>query len=1233
MRTKQSVVLWLEPRIGGRLCILLLNYYLSLQCVCALNCSGIETAVATYPGGDINLRYGSPLEIYCSTEEDVRDLHFAVSGKQLSNTEIVNDTTIRLFVPHPPIHRTVYYCTNKATKKHCVNNVMVDTEPQDVTDFKCISNNLESLNCSWTPPNSNSDIKYNLSFYVNHARLADCVAERIRNTRYCIWHTNSQPRYRQTLATYDFNLLACNIFGCNSQNITVDHFAIVKPEKPYNLKVLNKNPHNVTLQWQVSANLATLLDCGIEHRIEYQIDKVDNQNVFHQVNTTMLPHKNFTYKFVLTNLPIAHMQYEVRIYIRSRKAVSEEFWSDFSFIFFQTPSEIPHRPPNMPAGSFFITPYHDKFRSIYVYWEQLEEFEECGDNFTYEITVSPDNKGPLYPDKKKSLSYVMLSNVTKGGFEVSVKSKNSNGTSVNSSQLYIPPQSGVLKGPSSFTKLAYANGTYELSWVNKELFNVDNYTLVWCKYVFAKLCDGRIRYTVLKDPNKTSHVVDLPGDERYNFAIAVNQGPNTSGLVWAKCDISKDAANYDIPVHLENSFPIDSSVEITWTMDCTLRDGIVTGYNLTYCPINETSNLCDNNVKNDPIHIPDPKTKKKNVTDLLYHRIYKFDFVLLTANGAIPIKDASKNVLMPEGTPSHPLNIKISNITHNSLVISYDPPEKKNGNIVVFTIYNNGTVFFNDTAGLPNSLDTSRRYTRLTNLKGFTNYTLNVQACNKHCSELRPSDAISIRTSIGPPSRPNPPTIIYDQVGERRLEWAAPLDTAGHVDMYQIKRVKEGEEYQIFNTTDNFLVILSNFCDGVSKYYLRAVNFDRDLHHGAATDNDDKVTLPRRHESDLLTEYLSEWSDPPTIVDCTSILARTILFLALFTLFIATVLGVIKLYRVRMRMKDIDVWLPEGLDKEINQYKCSGIQPSHKDDKLEEKSLLYDSKLIVPFPEVKQKDEHSGASDHTDSTVLSDMSRGPVDMEATTSEEGSDDSLEGELLKNNEKRHNNASSGSQHSSEKTLFGDVLFKKNPNTGYVQSIASPSKGYVPNNTMPFKVPPAKQQLSQPTTSSYVVASLETPTFTGVVPSITMQRPTKTSGYISHSDAQPKSFMNFPQLGASPTQPLVTGAVPISASLPISKFDADTFPLQTLDALSRLKAAKACASPGYVSAEEAALSKHLSLLSDSRLGGDDPAILEPDIMSPDAYCRFSWNVNPANDNLYSLHADPAVADAPKN
>lgn len=1223
------------PQFGLWMWCIVIKCLVSLPCIFS-RCHGVDISVSLQPENMINIFYGDPLEIFCIADSGTAHDLFFFLGDQSLESEIVNSTTRRLFFERPEKQVNTYYCRNNATKKQCTTRVLVDLPPSNVTDFSCISRNIEELNCSWTGKHMLSKRNYSLTYIVNNSFAKPCNAIKSGNMWFCLWNTTSQPRYRQLDNSFLFQLTGCNYFGCNQQSFTINHFANVKPDPPLYLKVISNNPHSVLLKWDIPNNMVDFLPCPIVHKIEYQISKIE---IFHSVDVTHLSPKNKTYKFLLSNLPYAHTSYEVRIFIKSAEDIDNKFWSNFSYIIFTTASEKPQRPPDTIAGAFHQAIYASK-RVIYVYWQQLDEYEEAGENFTYKVVTKQGNKNPetSYPDKNKSLSYVTLNDASLEAIDVSIWSSNANGSSANSSHLYIPSKHDTeALSVSSFTKLAYENGTYKLSWVAVQ--NIDNYTLFWCQHNSTQVCVGRLNFTVL-NPKKIDHVINLPRENRYQFAISANNGSKTGGMSWASCDISKDAIPmYGFPLKLNHGAPGKSFVKLTWTMSCTLQENIITGYLITYCPGLDTSNVCDTRFENiSMVYINNSKQMETNITNLKPYRTYLFTLALNTTYGLKTIENATTSVTTTEDTPTSPTNVKLFDIQYNSLNISWDPPHHKNGIIGKYVIRNAGKEIHVVT---DKDKDFTRRLVKITGLMPFTNYSLSLEACNTAiglCSS--PSDAIFVRTRIGPPSILNPPLV---KINLSLLEWQPPVIPGGTLDLYQIKRIKDDniDTIEYFNTTNlSFSITHCERVESSESYQVRAINFDEDEYHGVVADKE--VFVPRNTEGGII-EFSGEWSSPSIVTCRKEGITMTLILMSIFILIGATY-GSIKIYKKVRKMEDIKPVLPNGLgipEKDISKYAYGGLYSTNKDEKpsSDEMLLLPNSRITVSNPESKQN--NCGSSDHTDSTALSDMSQDHVDRRTSTSDDGSDSSLHLEvepvkLTNSNEvTQEDDESSNSQGNSP--YFSDKSLNKN-SSGYVQPLANSNTGYVQSAPTP-KAQPAPQLAS----SSYVMAALSPPIFTtGVAHPIIPSQPPASSGYMRPEDVQARSKMNFPKLGPSPTKAFGSESLPAMPNLPQpTKHSADNsyIQLQSLDALTSHKhpvrnpvPLKAPTSSGYVSPGDAVINKHLNnMLSGAQLT-EESAILDP-AMSPDAYCRFSWSTDPVNDNLHSLLADSHTLNSSKN
>lgn len=96
--------------------------------------------LGTWPQGDIVLEYKQPLEILCIlnepsigkefSEKNASDLVFLRNNKLVESEfiNIVNETTIRMYVRKPPVSESIYYCKLQLDEKMqgvCLNKVVI----------------------------------------------------------------------------------------------------------------------------------------------------------------------------------------------------------------------------------------------------------------------------------------------------------------------------------------------------------------------------------------------------------------------------------------------------------------------------------------------------------------------------------------------------------------------------------------------------------------------------------------------------------------------------------------------------------------------------------------------------------------------------------------------------------------------------------------------------------------------------------------------------------------------------------------------------------------------------------------------------------------------------------------------------------------------------------------------------------------------------------------------------
>lgn len=133
--------------------------------------------------------------------------------------------------------------------------------------------------------------------------------------------------------------------------------------------------------------------------------------------------------------------------------------------------------------------------------------------------------------------------------------------------------------PTSFTKIAFGEGTYELSWSAPVLkpgqLPIQNYTIFWCNNERDRpyQCKGYLQWVEVS--NTTIYNITVPDNEIFQFAISANTHNASSGMVWASCTVIHNRGEYYVPRNrvsrltlsnsrrnTENEEPVDRSHRI-----------------------------------------------------------------------------------------------------------------------------------------------------------------------------------------------------------------------------------------------------------------------------------------------------------------------------------------------------------------------------------------------------------------------------------------------------------------------------------------------------------------------------------------------------------------------------------------------------------------------------------------------------------------------------------------------
>ncbi|XP_071454335.1 cytokine receptor isoform X2 [Hetaerina americana] len=801
---------------------------------------GVDTPGATYPRGDIFLEVGQPLEILCmlnpshkdALERNASHLVFYRNDELVPPEflRVVNTTTLKLYVKEMPASSDMYYCRLKLRNGHdlksvCLNSVFVGYKPQEVTNFTCISNNWQSLTCSWVPPHNYVKTTYTLVY-----RLAGRAGRRIQHgcpeklderENKCFWNSSTVPHYRQPYEYYFFTINGRNALGnMSAMNSKFHHYAHIIPAKPENLRVLNRTLSSILLKWDVPLPLP-VFPPGLIQKVEYQHQWMPG-DIWQVANTSHLKMQNGSYVYNFTNIEYAYTVYDIRVYMKSAVATGDGWWSQPANITPCTLPTIPGAAPKTDIGSFEVAGGLPN-RDVYIYWQEIPEYLHNGPNFEYKIIEIHENgiKRHLIPSEM-TRTYAKFKGLTFNSYTFTIVSSNSEGYSMESSQVYIPSQTDSPGDPASFTKIAFGDGIYELSWKHpNDQDNIINYTIFWCSNDRDRpyQCAGYLNWTYVSSDTQIINIT-VPEDKIYQFAISANTKSASSGMVWASCTVIHQKAVGKMK-NIWTGRLGSTYIELAWKLECSDRIGLVEGYRIHYCPILSPYDLsCKEPKQSTTIRTSDSQDLTRGrATDLKPYTTYMVAVSVLTKSEEGIQSDPLYVTTLEEAPDSPPTNVTIYNVTNSSMEVSWVPPVSLNG---VLRFFN---VCFNN---MSRKVEQNSSVT-LDNLKSFHKYEVKVAACTVSCSSF--SDPVIVHTAVGTPGIMDRPLVSFINTSLVHVSWRPPDYPAGITEYYELRvNQSEGEvtpKYlSIRNATNVQVSVPDCEVEGsiISTFAIRAVN-------------------------------------------------------------------------------------------------------------------------------------------------------------------------------------------------------------------------------------------------------------------------------------------------------------------------------------------------------------------------------------------------------------------------
>ena len=528
----------------------------------------------------------------------------------------------------------------------------------------------------------------------------------------------------------------------------------------------------------------------------------------------------------LDDLLYAWTNYTVQVKMISAKAdlTNSALWSDAATVSGTTLAVKPSRAPVTCGASFQITRYPNH-RDIYVYWQQLRQRYHNGPNFRYEIVqiMSGDERLSLLPVEVTD-SYAKFTNMTYvDQYKFSVTSVNSEGEAPGSSKVSVPDQETIHKlSPIAVTTI-YNNDRnmdfVKISWFKPRSATDDqikSYTIFWCQrqqrldtqctglLEFATVSPGLDSQKILavKDvsvsqvksvnPETLIYSLDLPVDIDYLISVAANTDTASSGMVKSSCTIINDQMKEGWIREMSVERTGSSWLQLRWSMPCSERSGLVTGYIVTWC-----HSLTSQCLKTNVSHTSDQSIQHR-ISDLDPWTQYSLTVAAISFDKVGVPSDlvvARTGAAAPSSPPTSLSLVSVSNV---SVTVSWDKPVRANGPVSHYRISLELITNGNNVQKLENVTNLTEAV--ITNLLPYSEYKIIVAGCNEvfdhpQCSGRDQAAEMTFMTKIGSPGKPIPPTISFMNSSIATIGWSSDFQLgAGAAKLWNIRVVSANPE-------------------------------------------------------------------------------------------------------------------------------------------------------------------------------------------------------------------------------------------------------------------------------------------------------------------------------------------------------------------------------------------------------------------------------------------------------
>lgn len=467
--------------------------------------------------------------------------------------------------------------------------------PQEIGQdhFRCISQSLSNLTCSWDAPETGVKTKYSLTMlYLNVLDYSTCPTK--INSTACLFTLYDAKPYRIGEANLSFKLFASNEFGNLTQSFKINHYQIIKPAEPQNFSVTFHNSTSVMLSWIHPKGLQ--YERPILSDLRYQLTILRNSNKS-KPNITIIDDIYDVDHYHVSNL-IPNTQYKIKLRCRMKGSIGDQFWSPFSVIDIKTEPDIPFFSPSIEANSFYNVITDNGSRDVTIFSNPVDVIHHNAHDFKYKILLTKldDSSVQSLNYDYNTFKYKFSNLLCNTSYKFEIRSQNAKGISQKSDQLLIERCSSLIDKPK-YTMAVVNEKSLTLYWSSLPSIKLPNlsFTVHWCKSLRSgPSCIEPLSSLNLNSSSITSVTLNLEPMSDLKVAISVNSQNHSSGLKWFDCIQSNHSLlSSDQFKHFDLKAINSDSIEASWMLQCPSLALFISQFEVLYCKLVKTP-ICSN---------------------------------------------------------------------------------------------------------------------------------------------------------------------------------------------------------------------------------------------------------------------------------------------------------------------------------------------------------------------------------------------------------------------------------------------------------------------------------------------------------------------------------------------------------------------------------------------------------------------------------------------------------------